>query len=219
MLNLNHTSNLITKTRRKAASFKSRLLALGGNNQGVAAVEFAILAPVMIALYFGLVEISLIIQADKVTSHASNVAGDLATQLINIDEDDIEDVFEATLSTMSIPADQINDVKVELLSYRMDVNGDIEEIGRATLNGGFQGDAYDPTDIGPRLLTPTSGAVVSRVQFDYHSITSKFVSDRTELDETFILQPRASVPIPFSLDGTYRAYTCTAAGTIIVTCS
>ena len=191
---------------------------LRDNEDGVAAVEFAILAPIMIALYFGLVEISLFIQADKTVSHATNVAGDLATQISNIDADDLEDVFEATLATMSLKPERVTDVRAEILSYRVAPGGAIEQIGQATLGGGVSG-AYDPSTIGPRLLTVGSGAVVARMEYQYESITYKFVEPVTNMTETFVLKPRVSPDIPFSDDGTPGTFTCAANGSMGVDCS
>jgi len=205
--------------KRVAQSTKSVIGRFRRNEDGVAAVEFAVLSPVMIALYFGVVEIAMIIHADKITSHATNVAGDLATQVSNMDVDNIEDVLEATLATMSLKADQVAGVRVEILSYRMLPNGTIVELGSARLNGGYEGADFNPQDIGSRLLTPTSGAVVARVQYNYESVTYKFVEAFTLLEETFILKPRSSADIPFSLDDTPNSYDCTSSGTLTVNCA
>jgi Flp pilus assembly pilin Flp len=213
-------TNCVTPPRRFKALFSGgakKVQAFNKNKDGIAAVEFAILAPIMVALYFGVVEISLIINADKLTSHATNVAGDLATQVANMDSDDAEDVFEATLATMSLKPAKASKVGVEILSYNIDSSGNIQQIGRATLNGGFIGPAYDPSTIGPRLLSPTSGAVVARIQYPYESVTYKFVEKFTTLEETFILKPRSSADIPFSLDGSPGEFNCT--GNVSVTCS
>ena len=219
MFKPNKYAKRLSKTGALPRRFKAKLKDLRENNSGIAAVEFAILSPVMILLYFGLVEISLIIQADKKVSHATNVAGDLATQVSNMDSDSMEDVFEATLATMSLNEENVGRVGAEILSYRMQANGTIEEIGRAQLNTGFVGTAYDPQEIGPRLLTPSSGAVVARIQFNYKSVTYKFVEEMTILEETFVLKPRSSAEIPFSLDGSPGTFTCTSSGSLEVNCT
>lgn len=218
MFNLKKTTKFLKASCSLPESLGTKLNSLRKDDGGIAAVEFAILSPVLIAIYLGLVEISMIIHADKLTSHATNVAGDLATQVSNMDADDMEDVFEASLATMSLKPNQIGDVGMEIISYNMLPNGTPQELGRATLNGGYTGAAYNPVDIAPRLLSVTSGAVVARVQYDYESVSYKFVEEFTTLDETFILQPRSSADIPFSLDGTPRTYTCTASSTASVTC-
>ncbi len=212
-------SKITSLPKRLTQSTKSAVVRFRREEDGIAAVEFAILSPVMIALYFGVVEIALIIHADKITSHATNVAGDLATQVANMDGDDMEDVLEATLATMSLKPDQVSDVRAEILSYRMDPGGAIVELGKANLNGGYVGSAFDPTDIGTRLLTETSGAVVARLQYNYRSVTYKFVEPFTLLEETFILKPRSSADIPFTLDGSPKTYNCKSEGSLTVNCT
>ncbi len=219
MFKLEKKAALLNAVSALPAQLRGKLKGFRDCDDGIAAVEFALLSPVMIALYFGLVEISMIIHSDKITSHATNVAGDLATQVSNMDSDDIEDVFEATLATMALRPEQVDNVSAEVLSYRMLPDNSIEQIGQATLNGGYAGAAYDPNDIGTRLLTPTSGAVVARIQYNYESVTYKFVEAFTVLEETFILKPRSSADIPFSLDGTPGTFTCTSSGSYSVTCS
>ena len=218
MHNSRYKSKLLSKCLGTPAHLKAKIKSFGQADDGMAAVEFAILSPVMIALYFGLVEIATIINADKLTSHAANVAGDLATQVTNMDTDDIEDVFEAALATMSLKPAQAASVSMEILSYQMNSSGVREELGRATLNGGYNGAAYDPADIGTRLLTVNSGAIVARVQYRYESVTFKFVEKFTTLEETFILKPRSSQNIPFSLDGSHATYTCNSSGSYTVGC-
>lgn len=203
---------------RMSSTLTQKIKTFRANKEGIAAVEFALLSPIMIALYFGLVEVSLLIQADKTVSHSTNIAGDLATQITNIERDDMIDILQGTLSTMVIKDEDIADVRMEIISYR-GLPGDIaEEIGRATLNGGLTGPAYDPSTIGHRLLTVGSGAVVARMQFQYEAITYKFVEQFTNLEETFVLKPRNSPEIPFSTDGTVVTYTCTATNSISVSC-
>ena len=53
---------------------------LGGDQRGAAAVEFAILAPIMIGLYFGLVETSEAVLAERKADHAASAIGDLVAQ-------------------------------------------------------------------------------------------------------------------------------------------
>ena len=219
MLKIEDKVTLLNAACALPVKARKKIKALCQNDDGIAAVEFAILTPFMIALYFGLVEIAMIIHADKTTSHATNIAGDLATQVSNMNAVDMEDVLEATLATMSLKPAQVSRVGVEILSYNMNPAGDPVEIGRATLNGGFVGEAYDPADISARLLTPSSGAVVARVQYEYESITYQFVEKFTTLEETFILKPRSSPDIPFSLNGTPGSFTCTASGEMSVSCT
>ena len=57
----------------KFASFKK-------DNRGVAALEFAIIAPILILLFLGTLEISLAISVDRKVSRVSSAVADLVTQ-------------------------------------------------------------------------------------------------------------------------------------------
>ena len=65
---------------RVAGEFKG----LARDKRGVSAVEFALLAPFMIALYLGCVEISDAVSADRKVSLTSAALANLAAQVTSI---------------------------------------------------------------------------------------------------------------------------------------
>ena len=67
---------------------------LRGDRRGVSAVEFAMLAPVIISLYFGLAEVCQGFMAQKRAGHAAAMVGDLVAQRDVITSDEIDDAFE-----------------------------------------------------------------------------------------------------------------------------
>ena len=191
------------------------------DKQGVAAIEFALIAPVMIAFYFGLSEISMVITADRNTAHTASVAGDLATQVIELDAAGLSDIMTATLAVMNIEAGDRSDVTVELNSYRINPSTSaVEQIGYARMgpqisNGGPA--TFNPGSLNSNMLNATSGAVVARVNFKYKPLTMTFVENMT-LHETFVLKPRKSLSVPFR-DGAKTRFTCTAGSTMKASCS
>lgn len=54
---------------------------LSGDNRGVAAIEFALIAPLLITLYLGTLEISGALQMNKKVGRAASATGDLIAQL------------------------------------------------------------------------------------------------------------------------------------------
>lgn len=62
------------------ASFLGRLRSFRKDNRGVAALEFAIIAPILILLFLGTIEISLAISVDRKISRVSSAVADLVTQ-------------------------------------------------------------------------------------------------------------------------------------------
>ncbi len=60
---------------------RDTLSRLSGDNRGVAAIEFALIAPLLITLYLGTLEISGGLQMNKKVGRAASATGDLIAQL------------------------------------------------------------------------------------------------------------------------------------------
>ncbi len=65
------------------------------DRQGVAALEFALIAPLMILLFMGLAQLSSAIIASRHTSHATSSLGDLVSQCANVSDSDANNIFAA----------------------------------------------------------------------------------------------------------------------------
>ena len=68
----------------------------GGDRRGVSAVEFALLAPVMIALYLGMVEVSDGIGADRKVSLTASTLANLTAQYTTISSTDMSNILDAS---------------------------------------------------------------------------------------------------------------------------
>ncbi len=180
---------------QKSNRSSSFLKKLWNNKDGVAAIEFAFVAPVMIALYIGLAEVSLLISADRNVSHAASVTGDLATQEENLSRSDVEDIFNASLAVMGTNLTDSQRVSIDIISFEVDSSNTIVEVGYAKLGTGL-GAKFDPSGTSATLLNQTSGLVVTRIKYEYHSPSRTYVQTPS-LTETFMLKPRKSKSIPF----------------------
>ena len=183
------------------SSIKSALSATAGrlsprrfrdDESGIAAIEFAIIAPVMIGMYFGLAEIASAISVDRRISHGTNVAGDLSTQQPELIDADIEEVISAALRVMDVP--NIDQVSIDMESFILPAaDQPPESRGRIRLNstvGGFE--SFDATVLDPKLLNENSGVVVTRVRYNYTPLEFRFFDSTVVLEETFLLKPRRS---------------------------
>lgn len=190
----------------KTLLMKSGISRILKNRDGVAAIEFAIIAPIMLALYMGLAEVSLLVTADRRVSHASSVIGDLATQIEDLDEDDIEDIMNAAFAVLGVSQADAARVSMDIRSFKKENNGTVTEVGYAKLGNGW-GSKYNADNTSATLLNSLSGLVVARVKYIYHSPSREFVGTPT-LKETFMLKPRRSATIPFK-NGSSSTINCT----------
>ena len=176
------------------------------NIDGVAAIEFALIAPLMIALYVGLAEVSLLVTADRKVSHSSSVTGDLVAQFETVDSTDMEDIFGATLAVMGTSYAKSQNISIDIRSFAVDASNNKIEVGYAKMGSGFTS-KFDASAVHARLLNKTSGLVVARIKYNYTSPSKEFVGTPT-LSETFMLKPRKSATIPFTKGGA-STMTCT----------
>ena len=212
---------VIRHSNRLKQFAKSAITAYVEKRDGVAAIEFAFVAPVMIAFYFGMSEIALGIGADREVAHTASVVGDLATQVSVVNRNEMESIMTAALTVLGVQPEKVSGVTVELNSYQMktDGSGDIDLIGYARMGPPISAGGpatFDPSAISD-MISETSGVVVARVNYKYEPKTLKFVENMT-LAETFVLKPRKSVAVSFD-EGGATNFTCTAGVSLAATCS
>lgn len=202
-------------TKQKTQPLKKKLLPSLStrflkNKDGIAAIEFAFIAPVMLFMYFGMAEVATAISVDRQISHSANVAGDLATQSETISADEMSEIMTATMMTMGIPEDKKSRVKIEIASYARASDDSIIERGRATLNGPFP-TAFNASNLDKRILSDTSGIVVARVLYSYQPLKLRYMESDFDLKETFLLKPRKSANVDIEDDSngtTSNQYRC-----------
>lgn len=66
----------------------------GRDGSGVSAVEFALLAPVLILIYFGLAEFCQAYMAQRRMGHATSQVADIVAQYQEVDAELVDDTFE-----------------------------------------------------------------------------------------------------------------------------
>ncbi len=86
----------------------SLLQRLRRDNRGVALLEFALIAPVMIGLYLGCCEFCLAMMADKRAAHTAAAVGDLLAQGERYSTAELNDIFQISRAALTpYPADHL----------------------------------------------------------------------------------------------------------------
>jgi len=183
-------------------SLKSRLLSslqsrFVRNQDGIAAIEFAFIAPIMLFMYFGMAEVATAISVDRQISHSANVAGDLTTQIETVSAAQMTEIMTATMMVMGIPVDKQDGVTVEIASYARAADDSLIKRGIATLKGvnGKDLPVFDAADLDDRILSDTSGVVVARVNYIYEPLKLRYMPTEFDINETFMLKPRQSANV------------------------
>lgn len=183
-------------------SLKTRLLSslpsrFTQNQDGVAAIEFAFIAPIMLFMYFGMAEVATAISVDRKISHSANVAGDLATQSETVSAAEMTEIMTATMLVMGIPKNKQDSVTIEIASYARAADKSIINKGKAVLKGskGIDLPTFNAADLDDRILSNSSGVVVARVNYIYEPLKLRYMNSDFNISEVFMLKPRKSANV------------------------
>ncbi|MFK7793357.1 MAG: TadE/TadG family type IV pilus assembly protein [Devosiaceae bacterium] len=163
--------------------------------RGVAAIEFGLIAPFMIALWLGGIELSQAVSADRKVSHASSALADLITQQNNLTGAELDDIMDATQAII-MPFD-VGNLTIQVAGVEIDNNGDTEIMWSEARNGTAPavGGVYD---IPAPLIIPNSFLVVANLTYSHTPATTTAITGPIELSDDFYLRPRRSDSITYT---------------------
>ena len=121
---------LFPKIIAPIARAKGRLINFFKNSQAVAAVEFALIAPILLILFVGAVEISLLVSVDRKISRTSSAVADLIAQGDDYTSANgianLRSIFGVTERVMYPYSDRIPCVVISIVEAQAedDTNGD-----------------------------------------------------------------------------------------------
>ena len=149
---------LIESERRAIRRIRRRMAVL--RDRGVAAVEFAIILPILTAMFLGVVEVTNAVSVYRKISHAANVIGDLSTQTDDV-TGSVDGLFlaaDAVLFPYTISP------KISLAGVEVDADGNAQVSWTASKNGGA---AIDLSKLTEDVLIPGTFMVVTATEHDY----------------------------------------------------
>ncbi|SOE17094.1 Flp pilus assembly protein TadG [Hoeflea halophila] len=151
---------------------------LRGDRSGVGAVEFALIAPVLIILYMGSLEVSVAMSVNKKLARAASTIADLVTQDSSVDKAFLNSMVNVAESVMTpFPSDGM---KVKITGIAVNSSG----VGKASWS--WQEDGTRPytnnstQELPDELAIPDTFLVRTEVEFDHKLLL--FVPDLPKVD-------------------------------------
>ncbi len=167
----------------------SLLRRFGKDRKGVAAVEFALIAPAMILLYCGLVELCQAIIADRKTNHVASAVGDLVSQAETVSSSDLSDIFTIANTIMSpFPTSSL---QIRVTSLTANASG-TPVVDWSKGYGGFSALTVGQTKTLPMTLASGDSMVMSESKYTYTSVLHYVLPSALSYSEVYYLRPRRS---------------------------
>tara|TARA_R110002020_G_scaffold276136_1_gene491432 strand:+ start:1904 stop:2530 length:627 start_codon:yes stop_codon:yes gene_type:complete len=144
---------------------KHAALKLRGDRSGVGAVEFALIAPVLIVLYMGSLEVSVAMSVNKKLARATSTVADLVTQDETVNKTFLKSMFNVAQSVMT--PFRSDGIKVKITGIS------INNAGVGTASWSWQEDNTRPYTVGSTqtlpadLAIPDTFLVRTEIEFDH----------------------------------------------------
>ncbi len=168
------------------------------NEDGVSAVEFALIAPVLIMLYLGCIELSFLMRVDRRVTSTSAAMGDLTARLTAVTDDDLDELFDA--ASIMLQPYSVSNSRLRITSI-VDTGNGVKSVAWS--------EGYNMTPLAagstvtvPAGLVPSPGSVIlSEVEYDYTGTFGYVIDTSRTVADKFYLRPRRVNEIPREDDG------------------
>jgi Flp pilus assembly protein TadG len=165
------------------------------NASGMVAVEFALIIPVMLTLYFGTLETTNAMTAARRVTNVAQSAADLTAQAAALSNSDVNDIFAASAAILApFPT---NVVKITISSVVANSsNANSTKVSWSKAYGGGSARATNSTVTLPSGLTTAGSSVVMvEVAYTYTSPIASFITGPIVMNEVAYLKPRRSTEV------------------------
>jgi Flp pilus assembly protein TadG len=166
-----------------------RLRGFARDARGVSAVEFALIAPVMLALYLGAAQMTAALNADRKVTGAANAVADLVAQDDFVTDGELDDIYAAS-DAIVFPNDPA-DLALRITSIRMDADGEVFVDWSEGRGLSARGQDEVP-ELPDGLLAPMNSIVMVEAQYPFNGPFPKESGPLVTLSDTAYLRPRRS---------------------------
>jgi len=175
-------------------SMRKLLSRFGGDRRGVSAVEFALLAPVMITFYLGCVEISDGVAADRKVSLTAAALANLSAQTTTISSSDMTNILNAA-SAIIAPYNSAN-LQITVSCLSIDANRAATVKWSATRNGTARsaGSTYTFDSSTSALDVASTQLILAEASYAYTPIVGTAISGTLTLSDRMFMSPRITTP-------------------------
>lgn len=156
--------------------------------RGVAAVEFAFIAPILIVMYFGIAEFTQAMIVKRRVSHVASSIGDLTARVTNVTTSDTTEIFQVARTIIS---------PLSTTPLRMRITSISQTSGTARVQWS---DASNWTTFTPNNTITVPSGVLSNgqtviradVQYTFDSTLRFMMPNGVTFNQTYYMRPRLS---------------------------
>jgi Flp pilus assembly protein TadG len=176
----------MTKRRQIALLWSRRFVA---DRRGTSAVEFAVLLPLMLIMYFGSIQITDAISADRQVTLVASTVAEITSQYSQVSSTDVSNILGAASAVLA-PFPVAN-ASVTLSSVTIDASGNATVAWSSSLNGTQRSGTV--TNLIPQgLLVPNTSVIWGEATYNYKPVIGWVITGTLQMYDQIFLRPRQS---------------------------
>jgi Flp pilus assembly protein TadG len=170
-----------------------RLHRLTRDAGGAAAVEFALIVPLLALIYFGVVEVTQAAMTEQRVAHTASAIGDLVAQSSTITSAEVTDVFTVGQAIMNpYPT---GGLQMRISSLTADANGNVtvawsQGSGMTALSKGST-----VSGLPSNVIKAGESVIEGDAKYVYTSVFGVVLPQPITFNETYYLRPRLSTQV------------------------
>jgi Flp pilus assembly protein TadG len=166
------------------------------DRRGVAAVEFALIAPLMIALYFGLAELTMGLMAEQRSNHLVSMVADLVAQDPQTDEAALDEVLSTGAAIMAPFPATATDLKIRISGVVADDKGQVTVTwSRATSGFPVRPTGSSIDDAPENLLAENEGLVLAEIEYTHTPVVGYVIDQKMTFKDRWFARPRQAAQV------------------------
>lgn len=154
------------------------------DRNGVAAVEFAFVLPVMLACYFGVTEIAQAVMVNRKVTQLTRALSDLTTQLATITDGERDNIFNAAQTVMA-PYTRVAP-KMALASIVIDSSRVARVCWSESKNGAEVPKRGDTVILPEALRISNTSVIMARASYDFTPAIGYAITGTIEIGDNMI---------------------------------
>jgi Flp pilus assembly protein TadG len=179
----------MTKIFTQRFLLPKKLIAFATECRGAAAIEFAMLLPLMITLYLGCVELSQAISIDRKVSLTSRVLSDLVAQATSVNDTDMANIKNAA-AVVTAPYPTAN-LTLKISSVKIDANKKATVAWGDALNTTAR-QKGDTVTLPAGLLIANTSLIWAEATYSYTPTIGYVITGTFPLTDQIYMRPRLS---------------------------
>jgi len=156
--------------------------------RGVSALEFSILAPMMLALYLGSNEVTQGIAIKRKVELTAHALADLTSQQTSIDNADMTNIFNA--ATAIIAPYNANNLTAVVSEISIDANGQGTVVWSSATTNGAPLPLGQSVTVPSSLATPNSYLILGQAAYSYNPTYGYVLTNTLTLSDQIFMLPR-----------------------------